>query len=65
MTQMFWALFKMNICIGSLMLFISEQQKNMLVSVLCFLGSKFEMVRLEKMEILKDELVVMGSILFL
>lgn len=47
------------------MLFISEQQKNMLVSVLCFLGSKFEMVRLEKMEILKDELVVMGSILFL
>ena len=62
---MFWALFKMNICIGSLMLFISEQQKNMLVSVLCFLGSKFEMVRLEKMEILKDELVVMGSILFL
>ena len=65
MTQMFWALFKMNICIGSLMLFISEQQKNMLVSVLCFLGSKFEMVRLEKMEILKDDLVVMGSILFL
>ena len=62
---MFWALFKMNICIESLMLFISEQQKNMLVSVLCFLGSKFEMGRLEKMEILKDELVVMGSILFL
>ena len=45
---MFWAVFKMNICIGSLMLFISEQQKNMLVRVLCFLGSKFEMGRLEK-----------------
>ena len=44
----FHAVFKMNICIGSLMLFISEQQKNMLVRVLCFLGSKFEMGRLEK-----------------
>ena len=32
------------------MLFISEQQKNMLVSVLCFLGSKLEMGRLEKNE---------------
>ena len=47
------------------MLFISEQQKNMLVSVLCFLGSKFETGRLKTMKTLKDDLVVMGSSLFL
>ena len=37
----------------------------MLVSVLCFLGSKFEMGRLKTMKTLKDDLVVMGSSLFL
>lgn len=40
---MFWALLKMNICIECFMIFISEQQKNVFVSMLCFLDSKFEM----------------------
>lgn len=42
-TWMFWALLKMNICIECFMIFISEQQKNVFVSMLCFLDSKFEM----------------------
>lgn len=62
---MFWAVFKMGYMHWITYAIYTEQQKNMLVKVLCFLGSEFEMGRLEKNGILNDELVVLGSILFL